>query len=81
MGNLPQSKVAEVVPNTLNVDRNTCKIELHNSLTLPETRVSLWVSKTFNFYSLKSRSNNSEFLKNFSIELYSPKYSLIRFRK
>lgn len=43
MGNLPQSKVAEVVPNTLNCDRNTLKIELHNSLTLPETRVSLWV--------------------------------------
>ncbi len=43
MGNLPQSKVAEVVPNTLTVDRNTLKIELHNSLTLPETRVSLWV--------------------------------------
>lgn len=42
MGNLPQSKVAEVVPNTLNCDRNTLKIELHNSLTLPETRVSLW---------------------------------------
>ncbi len=47
MGNLPQSKVAEVVPNTLNVDRNTLKIELHNSLTLPETRVALWVRRVF----------------------------------